>query len=180
VPEKVGNILSGRDFSGNRCDLFPVQKTMKPSILGRRVTRPLIMVTLASGSLALMTGCGSYPEEHVVSSPPPPVATAPTQQVIVTQPTATGTVTATPLGNGQLLVTQAPPTAPQATVVATRPPRPSDDYVWIEGYWAWRNDRYEWVESHWQQPPRSNAVWVAPRWERRSDGKYTFYEGYWD
>lgn len=182
MPEKVGEIFRRRDFSGNSRVSFPVQTGMKPSTPGRSVTRPhFFAVTLLSGSLALMTGCGSYPEEHVVSSPPPPVAAAPTtQQVIVTQPTATGTVTATPLGNGQLLITQAPPTAPQTTVVATRPSRPGDDYVWVEGYWAWRNERYEWVESHWQQPPRSNAVWVAPRWERRSDGKYTFYEGYWD
>ena len=102
MPEKVGNIFRGRDFSGNPRMTFQVQTTMKPSISGRSVTRPLFfMVTLASGSLALMTGCSSYPEEHVVSAPPPPVATSPTtQQVIVSQPTTTGTVTATPLGNG--------------------------------------------------------------------------------
>jgi hypothetical protein len=27
-------------------------------------------------------------------------------------------------------------------------------------------------------PPKANASWVAPRWERRADG-YVFIEGYW-
>lgn len=138
------------------------------------------MVTLVSGGLALMTGCASYPEEHVVSTPPPTVVTSPaTQQVVVQQPT-TSVVTATPLANGQLLITQAPPGAPQVAVVTERPPRPSGSHVWIEGHWTWRNSRYEWVDARWQEPPYANAKWMAPRWERRPDGYYTFYEGHWN
>jgi hypothetical protein len=139
------------------------------------------MVTLASGSLALLTGCGTYPDEHIVSAPPPTVVTAPaTQQVVVQQPSA-GMVTATPLANGQLLITQAPPAVPQAAVVvAARPARPSSSHVWVDGHWTWRNDRYEWIEARWQQQPYANAEWVSPRWERRPDGHYTFYEGYWN
>lgn len=158
-----------------------VQRIMNISTLGRPVTRPLcLLVTLASGSLFLMSGCGTYPETHVVSAPPPTVAAAPaTQQVIVQQPGA-AVVTATPLANGQLLITQAPPVAPQTTVVMTRSPRPSSNHVWVEGYWTWRNDRYEWIEASWQQPPYANEKWVTPRWERRSDGNYTFYEGHWN
>ncbi len=138
-------------------------------------------VALLSAGLVLLAGCGSYPEEHVVSAPPPAVVTAPaTQQVVVTQPGVAATVvTATPLANGTLLVTQAPPTAP-AVVVDSRPARPSSAHVWLEGYWAWRNDRYEWVSAHWETPPHTNASWIPPRWEKRADGNYTFYAGYWN
>jgi hypothetical protein len=179
VPRNVGNLFRVGKFLGNREVLLPVQSGMKSSILGRHVTRPILVVTLASGGLAGFTGCGSSPEEHVVSAPPPTV-TGTTQQVVVAQPTTGGVVTATPLANGQLLITQAPPVAPQTTVVTTRPARPGDNFVWVEGYWTWRNDRYEWVNGGWQQRPHSGAEWVAPRWERRSDGNYTFYEGYWN
>jgi hypothetical protein len=74
-----------------------------------------------------------------------------------------------------IVVTQAPP-APQAENV---PARPGADYVWVAGYWSWRNNRYEWVAGHWTVPPRAGATWVPPRWEPEGSS-YRFYEGYWD
>lgn len=58
--------------------------------------------------------------------------------------------------------------------------RPTSEHVWVPGYWTWRNNRYEWMAGHWEIPPRTGSVWVAPRWERLSDGSYRFYEGYWE
>jgi len=127
---------------------------------------PVLMV---SGLIALLAGCASEPESHVVSSPPPGTPT------VTTTTTTPAVVTAQPNTQSTIVVTQAPPAAQQEVV----PPRPSSDYVWVAGYWTWRNDRYEWVAGHWEIPPRSGASWVPPRWEPEN-GQYRFYEGYWD
>lgn len=128
----------------------------------------LIQASLISGGLAFLVGCASEPQSHVVSAPPPP---APNTAVVVTQqPQVTQTQ------NGVIVVTQAPPVAQAEVVLA----QPSSDHKWIPGYWTWRNSRYEWMAGHWEVPPSSSSVWVAPRWDRRTDGSYQFYEGYWN
>jgi hypothetical protein len=131
-----------------------------------------VQLSLLSGGLALLAGCGSYPESHVVSAPPPP---APQTQVVVTQPQPqTAVPVQTPAGT--VLVTQAPPAVQTEAITA----QPTSDHKWIPGYWTWRNSRYEWVGGHWALPPYRDAVWVAPRWERTDSGAYRFYEGYWN
>ncbi len=57
-------------------------------------------------------------------------------------------------------------------------PAPAD-YVWLPGYWTWRDNRYEWMAGQWVIPPHANAVWIAPHWDTESGG-YRFYEGYWN
>lgn len=124
-----------------------------------------------SGVAALFTGCGSYPESHVVSAPPPAntvVVQSPPAQVVVAAGSA--------IPAGTIIVTQAPPVQQPEVAQA----RPSSDHVWVPGFWTWRNNRYEWMAGHWEIPPRTNAVWVSPRWERLPDGAYRFYEGFWD
>lgn len=131
-----------------------------------RAASPLSLLLLC-GVAALLGGCASEPESHVVSAPPPgaPVAAQATVAYATPAPTAQSTI----------VVTQAPP-APQQEIVSARP---SGDHVWVGGYWTWRNNRYEWVAGHWAVPPRSGATWVPPRWEQEG-GAYRFYEGYWD
>ena len=125
---------------------------------------------IVSGAVALFAGCGA-PESHVVSAPPP------TNPVVVQQqPTQIVVSGAAQLPAGTIVVTQAPPALQQEVAQA----RPSSDHVWVPGYWTWRNNRYEWMAGHWEVPPRTNAVWVSPRWERLSDGSYRFYEGFWE
>jgi hypothetical protein len=166
-------------FFGNRFAAEVVTMVMnshKPQF-GRSV-RLIIQASVISGGLAFMAGCASEPDSHVVSAPPPPPPT--TQQVIVAQPGQPATTVAAPATavqtqNGTIVVTQAPPAAQQEVVLA----QPSSDHKWVPGYWTWRNERYEWMAGHWEIPPSQNSVWVAPRWERRSDGSYQFYEGYW-
>lgn len=130
--------------------------------------RRTAQLSLLSGGLVLLAGCGSYPESHVVSSPPPPAPQ--TTQVVVTQPQPMQTPA------GTVVVTQAPPAVQQELVTA----QPTSDHKWIPGYWTWRNSRYEWVSGHWAMPPTRSSVWIAPRWERTDSGAYRFYEGYWD
>ncbi|HEY8993810.1 MAG TPA: YXWGXW repeat-containing protein [Lacunisphaera sp.] len=125
--------------------------------------RPVMQATIIAGA-ALLAGCESTPESHVVSAPPP---SAP-GTVVVAQPQ--------PTQPSQVVVVQAPPAVQQEAVTA----RPSSDHVWIAGYWTWRDNRYEWIAGRWEVPPHSSATWIAPRWERLSDGTYRFYEGYWN
>jgi hypothetical protein len=127
---------------------------------------------LVAGGLAFFAGCESS-ESHVVSAPPPPNPVV-AQPVVVQQQQTPVAVASTP-GGGTIIVTQAPPALQQETVVA----RPTSSHAWVPGYWTWRNSRYEWMAGHWEVPPRTDSVWVAPRWERLNDGSYRFYEGYW-
>jgi hypothetical protein len=134
-------------------------------------TRRVASALLISGGLAIFAGCAG-PESHVVSAPPP-------SQPIVVQQQQPAQIVVAPTANtsgGTVVVTQAPPAIQHEVVQA----RPTSDHVWVPGFWSWRNNRYEWVSGHWEIPPRTNAVWVAPRWERLSDGSYRFYEGYWE
>ena len=137
--------------------------------------RQITALSVMSGGLALLAGCASEPESHVVSAPPPP---APTTQVVVAQQQPAQIVVAGAVQQpaGTIIVMQAPPAVQQEVVLA----QPSSDHKWIPGFWTWRNNRYEWMAGHWELPPNTNAVWVAPRWERTSDGGYRFYEGYWN
>lgn len=116
-----------------------------------------------------MAGCASEPQSHVVSAPPPQ---SPQTQVVVTQaPYAQPVAT-----SGTIVVTQAPPVLQQELVSA----QPSSDHKWVPGYWTWRNSRYEWMTGHWELPPTRGSVWIAPRWERTSEGAFRFFEGYWN
>ena len=141
------------------------------------------------GALAIFAGCASE-ESHVVSAPPPSPATTQVVTTQTTQTTPTPTyVTTTNPGTSYtttttsnpnpavntIIVTQAPP-APQQEVILARP---SGDYVWLPGYWTWREERYQWVSGHWELPPNRGSSWVAPRWEQEGNA-YRFYEGHWN
>ncbi|HEX2861511.1 MAG TPA: YXWGXW repeat-containing protein [Lacunisphaera sp.] len=139
-----------------------------PFYPSRSSRRTMAQAAVVVGTALLFAGCGSTPESHVVSAPPP---AAPGAVVMAAQQPQ-----AVPSQPAQVVVVQAPPAMQQEVVQA----RPSSDHVWIAGYWTWRNNRYEWVAGRWELPPRSAAVWVAPRWERLNDGTYRFYEGYWN
>ena len=146
-------------------------KTLSPAPRTSPAKTSLLSVLALAGLTALVGGCASEPESHVVSAPPPgaPVVAQAQAPVVYSQP---ATVAGQP---NTIVVTQAPP-APQQEMVTARP---SSDHVWVGGYWTWRNNRYEWVPGHWVVPPRSGATWVPPRWETEG-GAYRFYEGRWE
>jgi hypothetical protein len=160
--------------------------TPSSSLAGR--TGPMARVLLICGSLALLSGCESGPDSHVVSAPPPAVPA--TVSTVTTQTTSVPTTTQQTYVNGAgqtvttttqqptntILVTQAPPALQQEVVIVS----PGADYKWVPGYWTWRDSRYEWMAGHWELPPHSDAVWVAPHYEPESGGGYRYYEGYWN
>ena len=67
---------------------------------------------------------------------------------------------------------------PPRLLVERRPVRPTAGHVWIGGYHRWDGHAYVWEPGRWDLPPRPHAVWVAPRWEHRSNG-YVLIEGRW-
>lgn len=75
---------------------------------------------------------------------------------------------------GVELIVEAPP-APRREF---RGHRPAPEYVWIDGYWAWRGGHHEWVAGRWGMPPHGRNYWQAPRWEHRGNS-YVFIEGSW-
>ena len=77
-------------------------------------------------------------------------------------------------GGREVIIVREPP-PPRREVV---PARAVPGQIWISGYWAWHGDRHIWVGGHFERPPRARAVWVEPRWERRSSG-HIFIEGFW-
>ena len=118
-----------------------------------RAVRQSAALTACCGALALfLSGCASEPESHMVSAPPPPPPNrAVTTTTVVTTPAVVATPTivtsngssyvtttaAAPVAN-TMVITQAPPALQQEVVLA----QPSPSYVWLPGYWTWRNDRY--------------------------------------
>lgn len=152
---------------------------MNPTSIAKSAAQRLAPYLVAASGLFLLAGCESPTESHVVSAPPPANPVLVSSQPTVVQQTPTQVVVAgnaTPSAAATIIVTQAPPAVQQEVVVA----RPSSAHVWVPGYWTWRNNRYEWMSGHWEIPPRTDAMWVAPRTERLSDGTYRFYEGFWN
>ena len=148
-------------------------------------TAPTARAVILCGTIAFLGACASEPDSHVVSSPPPPPPNAAAPVVVSQTTTTTPSQTTTMTPSGQMVTTQSQPVS---TVVVTAPPaaqsegvlaQPGPDYVWVPGYWTWRDSRYEWMAGHWEIPPHASAVWVAPRYETENGG-YRFYEGYWN
>lgn len=140
---------------------------------------PSVPLLALCASVALIAGCTSANQSHLVSAPPPP---NPTRAMTTTTTTTTPEVTAEPVAintnhasTTTTVVTEIPPALRQEVPIA----QPSSNHVWLAGYWTWQNNRYEWMSGNWQVPPNAGSNWIAPRWEKRGDD-YRFYEGYWD
>ncbi len=64
-------------------------------------------------------------------------------------------------------------------VVEVRPPPPSPDHMWIEGYQRWDGHAYIWMPGRFERRPhRQRTRWVPARWEPRAKG-HVWVEGHW-
>jgi WXXGXW repeat (2 copies) len=86
-----------------------------------------------------------------------------------------------PINQAAAIFVRTPPPRPRSAAVVGV--RPGPGYVWTSGYYRWGRGRrgrgrYVWMPGRWRRPPRSGAIWVAPRW-RRGPGGYTFVAGRW-
>lgn len=57
-------------------------------------------------------------------------------------------------------------------------PPPTDDAVWVPGYWEYRDGRYVWRAGYWAYP-NSVLVWHPPQY-LCCGSTYLFVPGYWD
>lgn len=153
---------------------------MKPTSsfrLGRFSSKQtMLALSATSALLAAFTGCVRRP--IIVQAPPatviqaPTPAPAPASTTVINTPAAE---TPSPTGREVIMVKDAPPPPREEPAP---PPPPSSEMKWVAGYWAYRDGHQEWITGHYETPPRSTAVWVAPRWERHGSS-YVFIEGYW-
>ena len=76
------------------------------------------------------------------------------------------------------LIVDEPPTPPSAPSEVI-PRRPTDEAVWVSGYWIYNaNARYEWEPGRWEIPPPRCRAYVPPHWARQGNG-YVYMHGYW-
>jgi hypothetical protein len=70
--------------------------------------------------------------------------------------------------------------APPPLPFYAQPAIPQDGYLWVPGFWAWREavPDYYWVPGTWVRPPQRGLLWTPPYWSR-VDGGYVFHAGYW-
>jgi len=78
-----------------------------------------------------------------------------------------------PPSTAPVFVTEAPP-PPHVEVVRLSP---GPEYVWMPGYWEWKN-HWTWMNGHWAVKPHPNAAWLPGRWVRRETG-WIWVHGYW-
>lgn len=71
--------------------------------------------------------------------------------------------------------TEAPPCQPMDD---DAPEQPSEDHVWVSGYWWWRNRSYVWVPGYWALPPNKGLVYIAGHWAYNGN-QWIFVRGGW-
>ena len=77
------------------------------------------------------------------------------------------------------LFVQGQPPLPPAAQAESVTPRPTDEAVWVPGYWSYENGRsYAWVAGHWEIPPAGYRTFQPPQWQRQGDG-YVYIRGHW-
>ena len=79
---------------------------------------------------------------------------------------------------GRVPVAYYAPVPPPPVKVEVRPVSPGPGFVWIDGFWGYEGGHHIWQAGRWEKPPRANAHYVAPRWDRKGN-QYAFREGHW-
>lgn len=81
--------------------------------------------------------------------------------------------------NATNIYVQGSPPLPPAARAESVTARPTDEAVWIPGYWSYENGRdYSWVSGHWEIPPAGSRTFQPPEWRRQGDG-YVYVRGHW-
>ncbi|HYD85058.1 MAG TPA: YXWGXW repeat-containing protein [Opitutus sp.] len=81
--------------------------------------------------------------------------------------------------NATNIYVQGSPPLPPAAHAESVTARPTDEAVWIPGYWSYENGRdYAWVAGHWEIPPSGYRTFQPPEWRRQGDG-YVYVRGHW-
>ena len=70
------------------------------------------------------------------------------------------------------------PDAPPRPRWERRPPQPSQQYVWIAGYWDRQDDRWGWAPGRWEAPAQLDSHWIRPMYVREGSA-YRYEPGRW-
>ncbi|MGD0343215.1 MAG: hypothetical protein ABSA76_16055, partial [Bacteroidales bacterium] len=64
-------------------------------------------------------------------------------------------------------------------VEVSRPPRPSNLHIWIDGDWAWNYQTHVYVQKagYWERP-RQSQTYVSGHWQTTPRGK-SWAKGHW-
>jgi len=55
---------------------------------------------------------------------------------------------------------------------------PSNEHIWIPGYWEREAGKWTWSKGHWGKPPHKKAHWVKGHWIHH-EGKWQWHKGHW-
>ncbi len=72
------------------------------------------------------------------------------------------------------IVTSKPP-APR---IEKRSVSPGENYVWIGGFWHWRNSRWGWVPGRWEARVDRHVYWIPAHYVHVRHG-YIYEPGHW-
>ncbi len=69
---------------------------------------------------------------------------------------------------------------PPAEKVQNIPPKPTEDSVWVSGYWTWipETNEFKWLCGVWRRPP-PNHEWVSGSWIKNEEG-WSWLQGFWN
>lgn len=76
--------------------------------------------------------------------------------------------------DGDVFVYDTPP--PDRVEVITTCPGPN--YIWIGGYWTWR-DRWYWRGGYWSARPYPHSKWSHSHWTHEHNG-WRYHHGHWN
>jgi hypothetical protein len=80
-------------------------------------------------------------------------------------------------GGGQVHVQVHGPTSPPPPVRVESPGAARGGYVWIRGYYEWRDNQYMWIPGHWERE-KAGHQWFDGRWELQGN-VYVWISGEW-
>jgi len=68
-------------------------------------------------------------------------------------------------------------TYPPEPLYETMAPSPSEDHVWVDGYWHWNGYEWVWIGGNWV-PEQVGYVYIEPYYDY-DDGYYVYQPGHW-
>lgn len=77
------------------------------------------------------------------------------------------------------IVAPGSPPPPPVPLNEAIPSRPSQDAVWVSGYWSFENGRsYAWVPGRWEIPQQGYRTFIPPHWIQQRN-QFVYVRGYW-
>jgi len=68
---------------------------------------------------------------------------------------------------------------PPADLVDERPATPGSNYIWLPGYWKFKDGRWHWKKGYWEVKPNPGATWVPGHWIKKHHHGWVWIEGHW-